>query len=287
MRPIACRLCGSRSRFPSSTPPASSTRRRSPRISPAWRSWASTAPGRRRTVLGSAPQLGPVEAMTYAAACTQRLRLGCAVFVSTLHSPVHLAKSLSTLDQLSHGRVESASAPAARAGRSPRSAWTRPVRRPVHRGTRADEGAVDRVPGHLRRGVLAAQGRGNGTQAGPEAVPADLVRRHRAGRAAPRRPAGRRVLRRGIHADREVRRPGPDRARGAGRVGPARRGVPHRQAGLHRRGLRTPDAPATGSTTRWSGCTGAGRRTSRRPRSPARRPSAPANCARSPRPARN
>ena len=44
--------------------------------------------------------------MTYAAACTQRIRLGCSVFVSTLHSPVHLAKSVSTLDQLSHGRIE-------------------------------------------------------------------------------------------------------------------------------------------------------------------------------------
>lgn len=57
-------------------------------------------------VLGSSPQLGPIEAMTYAAACTQRLRLGCVVFVSTLHSPVHLAKSLSTLDQLSGGRID-------------------------------------------------------------------------------------------------------------------------------------------------------------------------------------
>jgi probable F420-dependent oxidoreductase len=56
--------------------------------------------------LGAAPQLGPVEAMTYAAACTQRLRLGCVVFVSTLHSPVHLAKSLSSLDQLSRGRLD-------------------------------------------------------------------------------------------------------------------------------------------------------------------------------------
>jgi alkanesulfonate monooxygenase SsuD/methylene tetrahydromethanopterin reductase-like flavin-dependent oxidoreductase (luciferase family) len=34
------------------------------------------------------------------------LRLGCVVFVSTLYSPVHLAKSLSTLDQLSRGRIE-------------------------------------------------------------------------------------------------------------------------------------------------------------------------------------
>jgi alkanesulfonate monooxygenase SsuD/methylene tetrahydromethanopterin reductase-like flavin-dependent oxidoreductase (luciferase family) len=44
--------------------------------------------------------------MTFAAACTQRLRLGCAVFVSPLHNPVHLAKSISTLDQLSRGRIE-------------------------------------------------------------------------------------------------------------------------------------------------------------------------------------
>jgi len=57
-------------------------------------------------VLGSAPTLAPLELMTFAAACTQRLRLGCAVFVSPLHNPVHLAKSISTLDQLSQGRIE-------------------------------------------------------------------------------------------------------------------------------------------------------------------------------------
>jgi probable F420-dependent oxidoreductase len=58
------------------------------------------------STLGVGPQLSPIEAMTYAAACTQRMRLGCVVFVSTLHSPVHLAKSLSSLDQLSRGRIE-------------------------------------------------------------------------------------------------------------------------------------------------------------------------------------
>jgi probable F420-dependent oxidoreductase len=58
------------------------------------------------TVLGPSSQLGPAEAMAYAAACTQRLRLGCAVFVSTLYSPAHLAKSVGTLDQLSRGRIE-------------------------------------------------------------------------------------------------------------------------------------------------------------------------------------
>jgi probable F420-dependent oxidoreductase len=57
-------------------------------------------------VLGAASQLSPLETMAYAAACTQRLRLGCAVFVSTLHNPVHLAKSLASLDQLSRGRIE-------------------------------------------------------------------------------------------------------------------------------------------------------------------------------------
>jgi probable F420-dependent oxidoreductase len=57
-------------------------------------------------VMGSRPFLAPLEIMSYAAACTERLRLGCAVFVSSLHSPLHLAKSISTLDQLSRGRVE-------------------------------------------------------------------------------------------------------------------------------------------------------------------------------------
>ncbi|MGZ4326536.1 MAG: LLM class flavin-dependent oxidoreductase [Solirubrobacteraceae bacterium] len=56
--------------------------------------------------LGSAPTLDPLGAMTYAAACTERLRLGCAVFVTPLHIPVHLAKAIATVDNLSHGRVE-------------------------------------------------------------------------------------------------------------------------------------------------------------------------------------
>ncbi len=57
-------------------------------------------------ILGSAPTLSPLETMTYAAACSERLRLGCAVFVTPLHNPVHLAKAIATIDQLSHGRVE-------------------------------------------------------------------------------------------------------------------------------------------------------------------------------------
>ena len=79
------------------------------------------------SILGAAPQLSPIETMTYAAACTERMRLGCVVFVSTLHSPVHLAKSVSTLDQLSRGRIEIGVGTGGRGARSPPSAWTRTV----------------------------------------------------------------------------------------------------------------------------------------------------------------
>src|SRR5207247_1676255 len=57
-------------------------------------------------VIGSMPHLGPIETMSYAAACTERLRIGCIAFVSSLHSPLQLAKSMATLDQLSRGRLE-------------------------------------------------------------------------------------------------------------------------------------------------------------------------------------
>jgi hypothetical protein len=36
-------------------------------------------------VLGTTPFLSPIDTMTYAAACTERLRLGCAVLVTPLH----------------------------------------------------------------------------------------------------------------------------------------------------------------------------------------------------------
>jgi probable F420-dependent oxidoreductase len=57
-------------------------------------------------VIGAAGSLAPLETLAYAAACTDRLRLGCAVFVLPLHNPLHLAKAISSLDCLSHGRVD-------------------------------------------------------------------------------------------------------------------------------------------------------------------------------------
>jgi probable F420-dependent oxidoreductase len=57
-------------------------------------------------VLGDFPDLAPMETLAYAAACTTRMRLGCAVLVSSLHSPLHLALSIASVDQLSGGRLE-------------------------------------------------------------------------------------------------------------------------------------------------------------------------------------
>ena len=57
-------------------------------------------------VFGTLPMLSPLETLAYAAACTLRIRLGCAMLVSPLHNPVHLAKTIASLDQLSRGRVE-------------------------------------------------------------------------------------------------------------------------------------------------------------------------------------
>jgi probable F420-dependent oxidoreductase len=57
-------------------------------------------------VLGSVPSLEPVELLAWAAAVTDRIRLGTAVLLTPLRSPVHLAKSLATLDQLSDGRLD-------------------------------------------------------------------------------------------------------------------------------------------------------------------------------------
>jgi probable F420-dependent oxidoreductase len=57
-------------------------------------------------VIGASGSLAPLQTLSYAAACTERVRLGCAVFVLPLHNPLHLAKAISSLDCLSHGRLE-------------------------------------------------------------------------------------------------------------------------------------------------------------------------------------
>src|SRR5215467_11186581 len=56
-------------------------------------------------IIGDFPVLEPVSLLTYAAGLTSRLRLGTSVLLTVLRNPVQLAKSLSSLDQLSQGRL--------------------------------------------------------------------------------------------------------------------------------------------------------------------------------------
>ena len=61
--------------------------------------------------IGPAPLIAPLELLAYAAACTERLRLGVAVLVSSLHDPLQLAASITAVDRLSHGRLDVGVAP--------------------------------------------------------------------------------------------------------------------------------------------------------------------------------
>lgn len=47
----------------------------------------------------------PLTVLTAAALATERVRLGTAVLIAALHTPVQLAKALATVDQISGGRV--------------------------------------------------------------------------------------------------------------------------------------------------------------------------------------
>jgi probable F420-dependent oxidoreductase len=56
-------------------------------------------------IVGTVPVLEPIALLTYAAALTQRIRLGTSVMITVLRNPVQLAKSLTSLDLLSRGRL--------------------------------------------------------------------------------------------------------------------------------------------------------------------------------------
>ncbi|QNI05740.1 LLM class flavin-dependent oxidoreductase [Mycobacterium kubicae] len=62
-------------------------------------------------IIGEAPLLAPLELLSYAAACTQRLRLGVGVLVTSLHDPLQLASAATAVDRLSHGRLDIGVAP--------------------------------------------------------------------------------------------------------------------------------------------------------------------------------
>jgi probable F420-dependent oxidoreductase len=56
-------------------------------------------------IVGDQTLLEPVTLLAYASALTSRVRLGTSVLLTTLRNPVQLAKSLSSLDQMSGGRL--------------------------------------------------------------------------------------------------------------------------------------------------------------------------------------
>ncbi|MDT5155084.1 MAG: hypothetical protein QOI01_6817 [Mycobacterium sp.] len=61
--------------------------------------------------IGAERLIAPMELLSYAAACTTRLRLGVAVIVSSLHDPLQLAATATAVDRLSHGRLDLGVAP--------------------------------------------------------------------------------------------------------------------------------------------------------------------------------
>jgi probable F420-dependent oxidoreductase len=69
------------------------------------RKMESPYPGGRYPIQPEWPFLEPVATLLYAAAVTQRVRLGTSVIVITQRNPVLLAKQLATLDVLSGGRL--------------------------------------------------------------------------------------------------------------------------------------------------------------------------------------
>ncbi|MCV7409123.1 LLM class F420-dependent oxidoreductase [Mycobacterium florentinum] len=61
--------------------------------------------------IGRSPMLAPLELLSYCAAFTQRLRLGVAVLVASQHEPLQLASAVTTVDRISHGRLDIGVAP--------------------------------------------------------------------------------------------------------------------------------------------------------------------------------
>jgi alkanesulfonate monooxygenase SsuD/methylene tetrahydromethanopterin reductase-like flavin-dependent oxidoreductase (luciferase family) len=61
--------------------------------------------------IGRGPLLAPLELLSWCAAHTERLRLGVAVLVTSQHEPLQLASAVTTVDRISHGRLDVGVAP--------------------------------------------------------------------------------------------------------------------------------------------------------------------------------
>lgn len=57
-------------------------------------------------IVGNSRGIAPLQLLSYAAACTTRLRLGVAVLITSMHDPLQLAAAVTAVDRLSHGRLD-------------------------------------------------------------------------------------------------------------------------------------------------------------------------------------
>ena len=106
--------------------------------------------------------------LTYAAALTTMIRLGVSVMVLPIHQPIHIAHQIATLDYLSNGRAVLGVG----LGRN-------------HHYTQFQVPREQRIRRFRESVDLSTRRRHDGTQAGAEATPADLVRRRAPGRDSP------------------------------------------------------------------------------------------------------
>ena len=80
------------------------------------------------------------------AAATKRIRLGTAVLVPTLHNPIRLAEDAATVDAVSNGRLDLASAAAAAATSTAASTLAERRARPISRRAYASWRVFSRRP---------------------------------------------------------------------------------------------------------------------------------------------
>src|SRR6266478_4885655 len=134
-------------------------------------------------VIGKAPVLESVTTLAYAAAVTERLRLGVAVLLIGQRNPIDLAKSLSSIDVLSNGRLIVGVGLGGSTSYYPAYGLA-----PEGRAARFRENLaiMKRGEGNARWSLLASHEHTDGTETGAETTPANLVRRIRGGRVTPR-----------------------------------------------------------------------------------------------------
>src|SRR3954471_14310082 len=96
--------------------------------------------------------LSPLETLSFAAGCTERIRLATGILIAALRNPVFIAKEIASLQYLSGGRFElgiGVGWGADEYGGAAPAGW-----RPPRRDPRYPEKAVDRRPGDTSRPLL-------------------------------------------------------------------------------------------------------------------------------------